>query len=261
MTTATRAPVLFIGHGSPMNALGGNDWSRSLTRLGGMLGPLRAIIAISAHWYLPARRIGSAPRPATVHDFGGFPPELFQLEYPVAGDPQLARRLVAMLGGDAVLDPAQGLDHGIWSVLLHLIPDHRLPVVPLSIDSRCTPEQHIACGRSLASLREEGVLLLCTGNVTHNLGHAMQAMRSGATATPEWASRFDAAIAAAASARDAQAVARLLGTPDGRMAHPSPDHLLPLLYALGACDAQDAVSFPTSGYELGSLSMRSIRCG
>ncbi len=261
MSIGPATPVLFIAHGSPMNALGGTPWSEAIGRLGGTLRGVTAIAALSAHWYLPARRVASAAHPRTIHDFSGFPRELHDITYPAPGDPALAERIVALLGSDAALDPQQGFDHGVWSVLRHLVPDHRFPVVPISIDRRCTPAQHIACGRTLAALRSQGVLLVCSGNITHNLGHAMQALRTGSEVIPPWASRFDAAVAAAAKAHDADALARLLETPDGRLAHPSEDHLLPLLYALGASGSGDAVSFPTEGFELASLSMRSIRFG
>ena len=151
-----------------------------------------------------------------------------------------------------------GLDHGTWSVLVHLRPAADLPVVQLSIDGRLPPAAHVELGRKLQPLRDEGVLILGSGNVTHNLRHAFASWQRGETRTPDWAHAFDADVAAAAAQHDGPALARLAESESGRISHPTPDHYYPLLYTAGAAGANDAVKFPISGFDMGSLSMRSV---
>ena len=258
---AQRMPVLFVGHGSPMNAIEDNQWSRGFRALAGLVTRPKAILAISAHWFVPGTFTTGNQRPETIHDFGGFPEELYQQQYPASGDPALARRVAALAGERASVRDDWGLDHGTWSVLCHLLPKADVPVVQLSIDQRLTGAQHLALGQRLAPLRDEGVLILASGNVTHNLRHAFTSSRNGETATPEWASGFDADAARAAEQHDGAFLSRALESQHGRMSHPSPDHYLPLLYAAGASDAQDDVTFPIDGFDLNSLSMRSILWG
>ncbi len=257
-----RMPVLFVGHGSPMNAIEDNAWSRAFRGLGTELPRPEAVLAISTHWYVAGPFATANERPETIHDFGGFPEALYQVQYPAPGSPALARRAVALVGEErASLRSDWGLDHGTWSVLLHVWPGADVPVVQLSIDGRLAPEDHLAIGRALAPLRDEGVLLLASGNVTHNLRHAFAAWRAGDRATPEWARAFDQGIADALSAHDEEHLARALDGEAGRLAHPTSDHYLPLLYAAGASDAGDAVRFPIIGFDMGSLSMRSAILG
>ncbi len=258
---AERMPVLFVSHGSPMNAITASPWSAGISSLGRALPRPRAILAISAHWYVDDALVSAAARPATIHDFAGFPAALTAVAYPAPGSPALAGRVAELLHGGIALDPQRGLDHGAWSVLVHLYPQADVPVASMSIDARRSAAEHVACGRALAPLRAEGVLLLASGGLTHNLGHAIGALRGRTAATPDWALRFDAGAAAAAAALDIAAIERLAASADGRMAHPTDDHLAPLYYALGAADAQDAVSCPTVGFELSSLSLRSLRFG
>jgi 4,5-DOPA dioxygenase extradiol len=257
-----RMPVLFIGHGSPMNAIRDNAWSRAFRALGAELPSPRAILAVSAHWFVGGTYTTASARPETIHDFGGFPPELFAMLYPAPGDAELARRVVRLIGeARASLSNDWGLDHGTWTVLHHLRPAADRPVVQLSIDARLPPAEHVAIARALRPLRDEGVLLLASGNLTHNLRHAMTSFRTGDTSTPPWASRFDADVARAASQHDAAFLARAVETDDGRMSHPTIDHYLPLLYAVGAAEEKDRVSFPITGFDGGSLSMRAVRFG
>jgi 4,5-DOPA dioxygenase extradiol len=185
------------------------------------------------------------------------------MRYPAPGDVALARRVVDLLGaGTASLRSDWGLDHGTWSVLHHLRPEADVPVVQLSLDERLPAPAHLLLGRSLAPLRDEGVLVLCSGNVTHNLGYAMDhAFRRGDTSTPAWAADFDADVARACERRDGAELARMLGTDAGSMSHPTPDHFLPLLYAVGAADGADTVRFPVLGFDAGSLSMRAVQFG
>jgi 4,5-DOPA dioxygenase extradiol len=256
-----RLPVLFLGHGSPMNAIEDNPWSRALRALARDLPRPRAILAVSAHWYVRGTFATSSEKPETIHDFGGFPDELYRVQYPAPGDPALARRVIGLVGDQrASLSTEWGLDHGTWSVLVHLRPAADCPVVQLSIDGRLAPAGHLAIGRALAPLRDEGVLILGSGNVTHNLGHAFAAWRRGDRATPDWARAFDEEAAGALAARDPERLARVLGTEEGRLSHPTPDHYLPLLYAAGAA-GDDPVRFPITGFDMGSLSMRSVVFG
>jgi 4,5-DOPA dioxygenase extradiol len=257
-----RMPVLFVGHGNPMNAIEDNAWSRGFRGLASALPSPRAILAISAHWYVAGTYATSDDRPETIHDFQGFPDALSRIEYPAPGDPELARRAVRLVGERrASLSADWGLDHGTWSVLVHLRPAADVPVVQLSVDGRLPPAEHLAIGRALAPLRDEGVLVLASGNVVHNLRHAFTAWRRGDTATPDWAHEFDAAIARALERHDAEALTRALEGDAGRLAHPTPDHYLPLLYAAGASAPADPVRFPIEGFDMGSLSMRSVILG
>jgi 4,5-DOPA dioxygenase extradiol len=217
---------------------------------------------VSAHWYVEGTFTTANERPKTIHDFGGFPEALFRVEYPAPGDLALAKRTVALLGGrGASLSTGWGLDHGTWSVLVHLRPGADVPVVQLSIDARLAAPEHLAIGRSLAPLRDEGVLILGSGNIVHNLRHAFTARARGATTTPEWARTFDAQVAAALSRHDDAALVRVLDTDEGRMSAPTPDHFLPLLYVVGASAETDTVRFPIEGFDSGSLSMRAALLG
>ncbi len=258
-TPLVRMPALFIGHGSPMNAIEDNAWSRAFRALAAQLPRPKAILAVSAHWYLAGTRLGADERPRTIHDFGGFPDALFAVQYPAPGDVDLARRVVRMLGEDrAALSTEWGLDHGTWSVLTHLRPEADVPVVQLSLDQHLPAAGHLDIGRALEPLRDDGVLVLASGNITHNLRHAFTSQRTGAAETPDWARRFDAEAARAAAQRDGAFLARALATDDGRRAHPSPDHYLPLLYAVGASGTAGEASFPIEGFDMASLSMRAV---
>jgi 4,5-DOPA dioxygenase extradiol len=260
--TPGRMPVLFVGHGSPMNAIEDNRWSRGFRSLTALLPRPRAVLAVSAHWFVPGTFLTGNPRPETIHDFYGFPEELGRVRYPAPGDPDLARRAVALVGdGRASTRQDWGLDHGAWSVLRHLFPEADVPVVQLSIDGRLPPAGHLALGRSLSPLRDEGVLILGSGNATHNLRHAFGAASRGDRSTPSWAREFDEATARALEGHDAGGLAGALETEAGKMAHPTPDHYLPLLYVAGAADPADPVRFPIEGFEMGSLSMRAALVG
>ncbi len=258
----SRMPVLFVGHGSPMNAIEDNRWSRAFRELARGLPRPRAILAISAHWYVEGTFTTGAEQPETIHDFGGFPDDLYRVQYPAPGDPALAARVVRLVGERRASVSAEwGLDHGTWSVLVHLRPVADVPVVQLSIDGRLEPAEHLAIGRALAPLRDEGVLVLGSGNLVHNLRHAFGALHRGETATPGWASEFDLAIARALERHDADHLVGALASDAGRLSHPTPDHYLPILYAAGASAPGDAVRFPIEGFDMASLSMRSVVFG
>lgn len=251
-----RHPVLFVGHGSPMNAIEDNVFSRGHAALARLVPRPRAILAVSAHWESDGTFTTLDDPPSTIHDFGGFPPELYAMRYPAPGDAVLARRAAMLAGGSAA--DGRGLDHGTWSVLHRMYPAADVPVVQLSLDVRASAGEHLAMGRALAPLRDEGVLILASGNLTHDLRDAFSRARRGDPSTPDWAARFDAGVARALEAGDIDFLVRALDTPDGRRAHPTTEHWLPIFYAAGTTDAGDAVSFPLTGFDLGSLSMRCV---
>jgi 4,5-DOPA dioxygenase extradiol len=255
-------PALFVGHGNPMNAIEDNRWSQAQRALAARLPKPLAILVVSAHWFVDGLHATGAERPETIHDFGGFPDALYRVQYPAPGDPALARRAVALLGGKrASVTGGWGLDHGAWSVLRHLRPEADVPVVQLSLDASLSAAEHLALGRALAPLRDEGVLLLASGNLTHNLRHAFGAWHRGDQATPAWAATFDEAAARAVAERDEAWLAGALEREEGRLSHPTPDHWLPLLYVAGAAHAGEPVTSPITGFDMGSLSMRSILVG
>lgn len=260
--TSSTMPVVFVGHGSPMNIVEDNEWSRGFARLGGDLPRPAAILSISAHWYGQGTWLTVNNSPRTIHDFGGFPSELYEIQYPAPGSPDLARRVRTLLGEDrAGLSSEWGLDHGTWSVLHHMYPEAGIPVLQLSIDRSLSMRQHLELARDLAQLRGEGVLILGSGNITHNLRDAMVRIRTGDNTTPQWALDYDRRVADAALAHDVEAIVRAWdGSGEGRLAHPSPDHWIPMLYAFGAATEGDSVSFPTEGFHT-SLSMRNIVFG
>ena len=197
-------------------------------------------------------------QPRTIHDFAGFPQALFDVEYPAPGDPALAERVATLLAPrDVARDQGWGIDHGTWSVLVHAYPDADVPVVQLAIDGRRPPAEHLEIARRLAPLRDEGVLVLGSGNIVHNLGLA----DFGRSEPYDWAVRFDEHVQHAVANDDADALVRYQDHPDGPLAVPTPDHYLPLLYVVGARRDDDAVGVVTEGYDAGSLSMRSLRIG
>lgn len=256
-----RMPTIFFGHGNPMNALHANDWTRNWAAIGQRLPRPRAVLSISAHWYLPGTAVTAATAPRTIHDFGGFPRELFAVQYPAPGDPDLARRVRDLLQPLEVgEDLAWGLDHGSWSVLRHVYPDADVPVVQLSIDESRPAALHYDLGRLLRPLRDEGILLIGSGNVVHNL-HAYAWGKHPAEPF-DWALRFEARARELMLQADHPALVdyEALGK-DATLSVPTPEHYLPLLYVLGASDADDAVTFPVEGMDGGSISMLSVQFG
>lgn len=254
-------PAIFFGHGNPMNALWNNSYTEGWRRIGQETAKPRAILSISAHWFVPGTGVTISTAPRTIHDFGGFPPELYQVQYPASGDPKLARRVQEMLAPLPVaLDHSWGLDHGTWSVLRHVYPDAAIPVVQLSIDETRPPSFHFEIGRKLATLRGEGVLIVGSGNLVHNL-HAY-AWGQHMPEPYDWALRFETEARGLLLAGDHEPLVEYerLG-PEALLSIPTPDHYLPLLYVIATRQRDDVVTFPVEGVDGGSISMLTVRVG
>jgi len=254
-------PAIFFGHGNPMNALADNAWTRGWAAIGASLPRPKAILCVSAHWYVPALAVTAMERPRTIHDFGGFPRELFAYRYPAPGSPSVAQRVADLLGGDAVLDEHQwGLDHGTWSVLCHAFPNADIPVVQLSIDETREAEWHYEIARRLRPLRDEGVLIVGSGDIVHNL-HTYAWGRDNVEPF-DWAIRFETAAKDLISKGEHAPLIHYesMGK-DALLSAPTPDHYLPLLYVLAQQDQTDAVTFPVEGFDGGSVSMLSVEIG
>jgi 4,5-DOPA dioxygenase extradiol len=256
-----RMPSLFLGHGSPMNALQRNAYTESWAALGRELPKPRAVLSISAHWFVAGTEVTAMARPPTIHDFSGFPPELGRVKYPAPGDPQLAKRVKEMLAPLEVgLDERWGLDHGTWSVLCHVYRRADVPVIQLSIDARQAPRFHYELGQRLAPLRDDGVLILGSGNVVHNL--RMYAWSGKPVDAFDWARRFEAEVREQIETDDDEPLIEYekLGK-EAQLSIPTPEHYLPLLYVLGTRHADDQAKFPTAGIEGGSISMLAVQLG
>lgn len=253
-----KMPVLFLGHGSPMNAVENNSFTRELSCMGSSLPRPRAILCISAHWMTRGTWVTHMNHPRTIHDFYGFPKELFDFQYPAFGSPELADQVKAMVKNPSIGcdDSEWGLDHGTWSVLRHLYPEADIPVVQLSLNISMPGEFHLELGKKLKYLREQGVLILGSGNIVHNL----RQIQWNALKPFAWAEEFDEWVKQKSEKRDFKALASDYSTMEsGRLSVPTPDHYFPLLYVLGAVDSSDELQFDVTGLEHGSLSMRSLR--
>ena len=254
-------PAIFFGHGNPMNALQRNAWTEGWTNIGKAIPRPRAILCISAHWYLPGTLVTAMERPRTIHDFGGFPPELYDVQYSAPGNPELAHRVRDLLTPVSVgLDDQWGLDHGTWSVLCHVFPEADIPVVQLSIDETQPAEFHYELGKRWSPLRDEGVLVIGSGNLVHNL-HAYDWGRQE-IAPLDWAVRFETQARKLLLAGDDAPLVNYeeLGR-DAMLAAPTPDHYLPLMYVIALRRDGDGISFPVNGFDGGSISMLTIQLG
>ena len=251
-------PVLFMGHGSPMNAIEDNQFSQGWTDAATSIPEPMAILCISAHWETMGMQVTAMPKPRTIHDFGGFPNELYKKQYPAPGSPELARQIIQMIGADKVLpDQNWGLDHGTWSVLCRMYPEANIPVVQLSLDRSLAPVAHFELGQQLQTLRHEGVLILGSGNVVHNL--AMMVWEDSAFG---WAVEFDTKIKKCILENDFFPLIHYenQGRP-AALSINSAEHYLPLLYNLGAKEKGEPIQFFNEKIWGGSLSMRCIRFG
>lgn len=254
-------PAIFFGHGNPMNAVTDNGYTQAWRRIGQEIPRPKAILSISAHWFIPETAVTIATAPRTIHDFGGFPPELYQVRYSAPGDPVLAQRIQRLLSPlDVKPDNSWGFDHGTWSVLRHLYPAADIPVVQLSIDETRSAAMHFEIGRKLAPLRDEGILIAGSGNLVHNL-HAY-AWGRHARDPYDWAIRFETAARELILAGDFGPLVNYetLGT-DAALSIPTPDHYLPLLYVLGAGHQGEQIRFPVEGVDGGSISMLAVQIG
>ncbi|MDP3797472.1 MAG: 4,5-DOPA dioxygenase extradiol [Polaromonas sp.] len=264
-----RMPVLFLGHGSPMNAVGDNEYRRSWQALGAEFGSKlprpQLILCISAHWLTEGWWLTAMAQPKTIHDFGGFPQELFDQQYPAPGDPSAAQALSLLVRQRASaplgLDVGEwGLDHGSWSVLKPMFPGADIPVIQLSMDYSRAPDEHYALAQQLKALRDRGVLIVGSGNIVHNL----RQMQRGATGSQayDWALEFDQTIGGYLQQGNLGALQgfQKLGQV-AKMAHPTHEHYLPLLYAAGAVEAREPMRFFNTSFQAGSISMRSVVWG
>jgi 4,5-DOPA dioxygenase extradiol len=261
MNMAKPMPAVFFGHGNPMNALEKNEYTVGWARIGRLLPRPKAIVCVSAHWYFPATAVTTVTQPRTIHDFGGFPRELYEVKYPAPGHPELANRVKDLLAPISVgLDTGWGLDHGTWSVLCHVFPEADVPVIQLSIDETQPAEFHYESAKQLSSLRDEGVLIMGSGNLVHNL-HAYAWGRQQVEPL-DWAMRFEARARELLLAGDHDPLIayETLGR-DAILSIPTPDHYLPLLYVIAQMREGEQISFPVEGFDGGSVSMLSVQLG
>ncbi|MCP5266791.1 MAG: 4,5-DOPA dioxygenase extradiol [Burkholderiaceae bacterium] len=251
-----RMPALFVGHGSPMIAITDNPFRPAWEALGRSLPRPEAILCVSAHWYTRGTRVAVTPTPETIHDFYGFPDALHALRYDAPGAPGVARRAAAMLAPRPVAeDDHWGLDHGAWCVLRSLFPAADVPVFQLSVDGLAPARQHLEIGRALRPLRDEGVMLVASGNIVHNLG----AIRREASAPLAWNEAFDRYVADALERNDDDALVHFeRAGASAALAVPTPDHYLPLLYAQGMRTAHDGLRFFATGYDIAAIAMRGV---
>lgn len=257
-----RMPALFLGHGSPMNVLQENRYTQAWRQAGQTLPRPRAIIAVSAHWYTQGTAVTAMKDPRTIHDFGGFPQALFDTRYPAPGSPELAQEIADTLAPVQVrLDHEWGLDHGSWGVLIKMYPDADIPVVQLSVDATKPPAWHFEQGKKLAALRDSGVMIVASGNVVHNL---RKVSWDGTAEAWPWALGFSQYVRDNLSYQGEAAshpLVNFMQHPDAALSNPTPEHYLPLLYVLGARQANEPVSVPVEGMEMGAISMLSVQVG
>jgi 4,5-DOPA dioxygenase extradiol len=251
----TRIPALFIGHGNPMNAITDNPYREAWLALGKRLPKPNAVLCISAHWQTRGTQVCAVENPHTIHDFGGFPAELFAQQYPAPGSPKYAKMVCDLFPANQVTSTLDwGLDHGAWTVLQSLFPEANVPVFQLSLDVNLDFSEHFKLAKQLASLREQGVMIIGSGNIVHNLGKLNM---QGKTA--EWAVSFDDYIKKALESDDEAALLDISRTGDSAsLAVPTDEHYLPMLYIAAVKHADDNMLFLTDSFELGALSMRSV---
>ncbi|MCK9170531.1 MAG: 4,5-DOPA dioxygenase extradiol [Treponema sp.] len=248
---SNRMPVLFVGHGSPMNAVENNEFTETWQTLSGNISRPSAILSVSAHWFTDGERIQTAPRPRQVYDMYGFPQELYNVRFPATGKPELAEKVQKLVHTPVSADNSWGIDHGTWSVLCRMYPDADIPVVQLSVNRSASLQDQFELGRELLPLRDDGILILASGNIVHNLGMIDWDKQDGFG----WADSFDGTVRDAVLSGNVQSIMNAASSgKDARRAVPTPDHFMPLLYALGASGGDKPVVF-NDARTLGSLSM------
>lgn len=254
-TDQPKMPVLFVGHGNPMNALLENDITAGWKQMTAGLKPT-AVLCISAHWETGGTRVTMAPQPATIHDFGGFPPELFAVRYPAPGSPDLGHEIIEKMKPAIVLEDHQwGLDHGTWSVIKHMFPEATIPVLQLSLDRKRSLRDHYELAQELAFLRRRGVLIVGSGNLVHNIGRA-----KWDSDTPyDWATEFDEQVKdLILDGNHAELIGCAAKSRAAALSIPTREHYLPLLYALALQDKAEKITFFNESILMGSMSMRSF---
>jgi 4,5-DOPA dioxygenase extradiol len=253
-----KMPVLFIGHGSPMNAIEENEYTASWRTLTREIPKPKAILSISAHWYTRKTRILTAEKPKMIYDMYGFPKKLYEVRYPVSGAPGWAENVKKMLDREVIEDNSWGIDHGSWAVLCKMYPAADIPVFQLSVDADSSIEEHFGLGKQLAWFREQGILIFASGNVVHNLGKIDWKMTGGY----DWARQFDQYIEKSMMEHDTEAILHYADFGNAAtLAVPTPEHFYPLLYAAGASDKRDRVRVYNTSCVFGSLSMTSYLLG
>ena len=248
-----KTPAIFVGHGSPMNAIEENIYSETWARLAASFAAPKAALVISAHWFVEGSFVTSNSPQKTIHDFYGFPPELFAVKYEPEGDLELAKKICQLIP-QVKLDGSWGLDHGTWSVLRHFYPAANIPTIQLSIDQRLTAQQHFELAKNLRQLRDENVLIIGSGNIVHNL---RMLNWQGGTAY-DWAQEFSAEIKKLLLTKDYEVIINYKNLRGANLAVPTPEHFLPLLYILALLDEKEEISIFADEIVLGSIGMMGI---
>ncbi len=256
-----KMPLLFIGHGSPMNGIQDNEFSRCWQQMGKEITKPKAVLCISAHWLTRGTYITAMPNPKTIHDFGGFPDELFKVQYPAPGDPELAKQTASLVKKTTVgLDHDWGLDHGTWSVVKHMYPGADIPVLQFSIDYHQPGQYHFELAKELSELRKKGVLIVGSGNMVHNLG--MVSWGKPENYAFDWAIEMNDTFKKHIASGDFKPLLNYesLGS-SAKLAIPTPDHYYPLLYILGLKEEKESISFFNDKAMMGSITMTSVKVG
>ncbi len=251
----SKMPVIFVGHGSPMNAIEDNQYTRGWRKMAEKIPKPEAIISISAHWFTKGTRIMNERNQKTIYDMFGFPEELYKIEYNAPGKPELAATAKGLITKTSVFDNSWGIDHGTWSVLVHMYPERDIPVFQISIDVSAPPEEHYKIGMELKALRHQGVLIFGTGNIVHNLRLLDWGMTDSGF---DWANEFDTYVVDSIANREHENIINYLSMGKGaKLSVPTPEHFYPILYILGASDEEDKISIYNKSCMVGSLSMTS----
>ena len=248
----SKMPVLFVGHGSPMNAIEDNEYTRAWGRIAERIPKPEVILSVSAHWFTKGTKIMNEESPKTIYDMYGFPRELYEVSYNTAGSPGMAKICKERITKETSYDNSWGIDHGTWSVLAHMYPERTVPVFQISIDANAPPAVHYQIGKELSALREQGVLIFGTGNIVHNLRLVDWHQASKGF---DWAYEFDEFIYNNILDKNYNSILKYQEHASAKLAVPTPDHFYPLLYVLGASNAEDKVHVSNKSCELGSLSM------